>query len=114
MSFIEHIDDRRVLYEYANGNFKSAKAILIKETIKVGGHYHNNKDEIFFLLQGKILQQQIGYVLEFMIDAPYSVFVPRGIPHTFICEAGSILLSVATELYDPADEHKITMKELIA
>lgn len=105
-----HRDERRILYDWAAGNFKSAKAIEILQTISIGGHFHKNKDEEFLLLKGKFLKVQIGENVNENISAPYYINVPRGVYHEFLCEAGSILLGTATEHFDKNDEHtnKIT------
>lgn len=102
-----HEDDRRILFDWANGNFKSAKAVIIKKALAVGDHYHENKDEAFLLLQGSFMELIVGNTKEINIQAPYAVFVPRGVYHKFTCAEGSILLGVATELFDESDEIKI-------
>ena len=101
-----HDDERRTLYDWANGDFKSAKAVIVKQAIPIGDHYHNNKDEAFLLLQGKFIELVVGNVTSTNVQAPYYVYVPRGTYHKFICDAGSILLGVATELFDENDEIK--------
>lgn len=103
---IPHEDDRRILFDWANGNFKSAKAVIVKKEIAVGDHYHNKKDEEFLLLQGKFLELIVGNITSMNIPAPYYVFIPAGTYHKFICSEGSILLGVATELFDINDEIK--------
>lgn len=99
-------DDRRILYDWAQGNFKSAKAVIAKDAIPVGDHYHLNKDEVFFLLSGKFIEMINGTERIENVAAPYKVFVPHGTYHKFTLEPGSILLGVATELFDPKDEIK--------
>lgn len=103
----KHEDARRVIYDWANGDFKSAKAIIIKQEIALGNHYHENKDEEFFLLRGKFKELYVAGSLD-TIDqpAPCYVFVPKGAFHRFVLEADSILLGVATELFDEKDEHR--------
>lgn len=99
-----HTDNRRTIYDWAEGNFKSSKAVIIHERIAVGDHYHKNKDEEFFLLKGTFLELQVGNDKQYLVQAPHKVFIPRGTYHKFICEVGSILLGTATELYDENDE----------
>lgn len=103
---IKHEDDRRVLFDWANGDFKSAKAVIVKQAIAIGDHYHKEKDEHFLLLQGSFIEIIVGDFKAENIAAPYAVRVPRGTYHKFICSAGSILLGVATELFDENDEIK--------
>ena len=104
---VKHEDDRRMLFDWAQGDFKSAKAVIVKKAISIGDHYHNNKDEVFLLLAGEFMELTIADKTERNVKAPYSVRIPRGVYHKFICSEGSILLGVATELFDENDEIKI-------
>ena len=54
-----HKDKRRTIYDWANGVFKSIKTVYVHDTIPIGDHHHNNKDEHFMLVHGKILELQI-------------------------------------------------------
>lgn len=101
-----HEDDRRILIDWASGNFRSAKVIRMKKTVAVGGHLHENKDEEFLLLEGRILEINIDNYVKCGIKAPYYFAVKRGIYHSFICEEGSIILCVSTEPYNEKDEIK--------
>lgn len=103
----EHIDGRRVLYDWAEGEFKSSKAVLFKTTTEIGNHYHLKKDEEFFLMLGRILEYQVGDVKGGEQVAPFHIVAKRGEYHRFLCEAGTILLSVATELYNTNDDYII-------
>lgn len=101
-----HKDERRTIYDWANGVFKSIKTVYVHDTIPIGDHYHNNKDEHFMLVQGKFLELQIGDGTLVDIKAPYIVLIKRGTYHRFVCEPGSILVCGATERFDPNDEIK--------
>lgn len=103
---MKHEDDRRILFDWAQGDFKSAKAVIVKKAIAIGDHYHNKKDEYFLLLQGSFIELIVGKDRWDNIEAPYAVTIPRGTYHKFTCSEGSILLGVATELFDPEDELK--------
>lgn len=106
LSNIKHEDDRRIIFDWAQGDFKSAKVVLIKEEIAVGDHHHNKKDEHFFLIKGSFKEIVLGDTIINNINAPHIINVPRGTYHKFICTAGSILLGVATEVYNQEDEIK--------
>jgi len=105
---IVHEDERRIIYDWANGTFKSAKAVIIKTTLAVGDHYHNNKDEEFLLLRGEFIELWLDKDVVYNVKAPHKVLVPRGTYHKFVCSPGSILLGTATELFDLNDEIKRT------
>lgn len=99
-----HTDHRRTIFDWAEGNFKSAKVVIVHEAIPIGDHYHNHKTEEFLLLSGMFMELQVGDNVRYAVDAPHKVVIPPGTYHKFICTPGSILLGVATELYDTEDE----------
>lgn len=101
-------DERRKLIEWVSGEeqFKAAKVVIANSRLPVGLHYHRRKREIFLLLSGHAQQVQIGNQVEVDVAAPKKWVVNRGVYHGFILEPGSILLGVATELFDPEDEIK--------
>lgn len=89
-----------------NGPFKSCKIVEVKEEIAIGDHYHNNKTEEFFLQSGMFKELTIGNETLYHVPAPYKVTVPPGVYHKFICSVGSVIIGVASELFDPNDEIK--------
>lgn len=101
-----HEDSRRQIFDWANGEFKSAKALIAKTDCAVGDHFHREKEEQFFLLKGKMKEMQVGTTLLLNVEAPHYVFVPRNTYHRFVLEEGSILLGTASELFNPEDEIK--------
>jgi len=103
---MRHEDNRRILFDWATGDFKSIKTVYIKEPINIGDHYHKNKDEHFMLVCGKFLELQLEEGTLYNLEAPYIVKVERGTYHRFICEPGSILICGATETFDKNDEIK--------
>jgi hypothetical protein len=100
----KHEDERRTLIEYASGTFRVAKVLTAKRNCIVGDHYHAHKDETFLLLSGHANKIVIGDTVIEGVDAPYQFFVPRMHYHLFDLEAGSVLLGVGTEAFDPSDE----------
>jgi len=56
---MKHEDNRRIIYDWANGNYKSIKTVYVKEPINIGDHYHNNKEEHFMLVSGEFLELQV-------------------------------------------------------
>lgn len=103
---ISHTDERRKIYDFAQGEFKSAKAVIVIDEIPIGDHHHNNKTEEFLLLLGSFIECTVGEQTERNVPAPVKLIIPPGTYHKFICKRGSILLGVATELFDPTDEIK--------
>lgn len=104
---IKHEDNRRIIYDWAQGNFKSCKAVIVKEEIPIGDHYHKNKEEHFFLVSGQFLELKIGAEISYNVSAPYSIIIPKNTYHKFTCKTGSILLCAATEFFDINDEIKL-------
>ncbi len=101
-----HEDERRILVEWANGNFKECKVLTAKQDCVVGDHWHAKKDEEFYLLSGEAPRVKVGSLIFLDIKAPYGFHVPRGTYHLIQLTAGSVLLGAATELFDPEDEIK--------
>jgi mannose-6-phosphate isomerase-like protein (cupin superfamily) len=99
-----HNDSRRTLYEWAQGTFRCAKALIIKAPCSVGDHYHRHKDESFLLLSGHANEIVVGNETHLNVSAPYAFHVPRGTYHRFDLQAGSVLLGTATAEFDPEDE----------
>jgi len=101
----KHEDARRRLIEWGKGTWKVAKVITAAQDCVVGEHYHRKKDEQFLLLSGRCIQSQVGDDMMMYVTAPREWYVPRGMYHSFALEAGSVLLGLASEEYDPTDEH---------
>ncbi len=100
---VKHEDERRTLIEWVKDTpFKSAKIVIAKDELPLGEHYHTKKDEMFYLLTGKGTMALDGVKSEF--NEGDCIFIKRGTVHTFILSAGSILLGVGTEPFDPHDE----------
>ena len=99
-----HEDSRRTLYEWAKGDFKCAKALIVKAPCSVGDHHHLRKDESFLLLSGHADLIVIGNETHINVSAPYAFHVPRGTYHRFDLQAGSVLLGTATAEFDESDE----------
>lgn len=98
-------DPRRKLYEFGKGGtWKVAKCLVATDDCVVGGHYHKNKDEFFFLLYGNC-HMTIDGVTEEMI-AICSVEVKRNVMHEFALNKGAVLFCLASEEYDPNDDYK--------
>lgn len=105
-----HKDNRRTIYDWCQVGDISQKVVFVHEAIAIGDHYHNKKDEHFFLAKGKFLELQLGGGTIYGIEAPYIVNVPKGTYHRFVCEPGSILIGVATKPFDINDEIKLESK----
>lgn len=99
-----HEDHRRLLLDWAQGDFKAAKAVVAKEPCVLGRHYHRNKDESFLLVSGCCEASIVGNQCFSAVMAPHFWHVPRGTYHEFHLQAGSVLMGVATEAFDPEDE----------
>jgi mannose-6-phosphate isomerase-like protein (cupin superfamily) len=99
-----HEDDRRKLIEFGSGTFKVCKVAIAKQNCALGDHHHRNKDEAFLLLSGHAERVLIGQQEWADVPAPFTWSVPRGSYHRFQLRAGSVLVGLATEDFDPTDE----------
>lgn len=100
-----HEDNRRKLIEYITDfPIKTCKVITTKEDTVLGDHYHEFKDEIFYLFKGSgmvNLDEETHEMKEGDI-----VHAPAGVRHTFFLKEGSILLEAGSEPFDKNDDHK--------
>ncbi len=108
---IRHEDERRILTEYISGiPFKRAKVIETKEKCVLGKHYHNLSDSVFYMLYGGgryYLKPLNGDAIEDEFFEGECLFVPKGVIHTFVLDAYSIMLETASEIYDKNDEIQV-------
>ena len=103
----KHEDSRRVLTEWIKDMpIKAVKIVEVKDSkMPLGKHYHKNKDEYFYLLKGKGVVTLSGRRnFRTWLFPGETVFIPRGVAHTFELEAGTIMLGASTESFDPNDE----------
>jgi mannose-6-phosphate isomerase-like protein (cupin superfamily) len=104
-------DNRRSLYEFGEGDWKCAKYLDIKSDCVVGGHYHLEKDECFFLVEGRIEHlltskpDRTEMLVRRDIIAPDVILIPRGLFHEFKIKAGSKLIGLQSEHYNKEDDH---------
>lgn len=102
----KHEDNRRILTEWiADFPITTCKVIEMKVDGVVGNHYHNVKQDFFFLLKGSgvyTIGESVGDMCEGMVLTAY----PKE-PHSFELKAGSILLEASTTPYNKADEISI-------
>lgn len=82
-----------------------AKYIQVHMDSRIGDHFHKLKDECFLLYKGEGVVNLDG--LGTYVEAPSIINVPRGTSHIFILEQGSVLIGLASEEHDPADDYKI-------
>jgi mannose-6-phosphate isomerase-like protein (cupin superfamily) len=99
---LKHEDNRRTLIEWIqDAPVRSCKIVIAKEDTEIGGHHHDKKDEIFYLLSGKG-----EYKLDEAEFAPLNkvLYIRRGTKHSFRLSKDSVLLGAATEPFNPNDE----------
>lgn len=108
---IKHEDERRVLTEWLSDiPVKRCKVIEAKGKVTLGNHYHNKNDSVFFVFRGKAqwttrsTRSRTAPVHRGWLHEGESLFVPRGMIHTFVAYPGTVMFEAATETYDPTDE----------
>lgn len=106
-----HEDKRRTLTEWVKDiPIRCVKTIHVKEKIPLGRHYHDNKDEIFYLLKGrgrmflKSAHKHDALLHKSWVFEGDCIYVQRGTIHVFELLPDSILLEAATESYNEKDE----------
>jgi mannose-6-phosphate isomerase-like protein (cupin superfamily) len=109
----KHEDERRILIEWNKDiPIKRCKVIQTKDKCILGKHYHNDSDNIFYMLKGKgsyTLRSTISSRVErnWLFEGD-CLFVPRGVVHTFELLADTIMLEAASEPYNKDDEIQVT------
>jgi mannose-6-phosphate isomerase-like protein (cupin superfamily) len=100
----KRVDKRGILLQIATGQFKQANIIHIKTGETVGGHYHKNRTELFYVIEGmvafieehKFLKNEDEEVLE----------IKPLMKHTFTGCMDSIILELLSEPFDEKDTWK--------
>lgn len=110
-----HEDERRILIEWIKDiPFKRCKVLIVKKKAVLGKHYHNNSDNVFYMLKGKgIMTLKSAHSSTARITREWLFegdcrFVPRGVIHRFELFPDTVLLESATEPYDTQDEIQVT------
>ncbi len=113
-----HDDKRRTLIEWVKDiPIRCIKTIHVKEKLPLGKHYHNNKDEIFYLQKGKgIMYLKSAHDCKAKVSREWifegeCIYVPRGTIHIFELMPESILLEAATEPYNDEIPAQIQIPE---
>lgn len=101
-----HEDHRRKLVEYIEDfPIRMSKVLFVKEDSTLGNHYHKDKGDIFFLLQGEGTVTLDGHTQNFF--AGDCIYVQPMTRHTFFLKRDSILIESSTLPYDKGDEYEI-------
>lgn len=94
-----HEDDRRILEDWPE-----AKIITAKTDCILGNHYHMKKTEIFILTIGEAILSMNG-TSEFMkLGFEYKIL--PGQKHTFQMKAGSRMIGICSQAFDPTDDYR--------
>ena len=95
-----HTDARRVLVSYPE-----AKVITALIDTEIGGHFHKRKTERFVLVSGEGYMKRGAGEIRMPIGWLYTV--EPGTYHAFRLTAGSILVGLNSQPYDPSDDYKL-------
>lgn len=101
---MRHEDQRRLLIEFGGGrNWKACKFIVVKQDCVLGDHWHDQKDECFL-----IVGDGLCYVGDKIITTSGAtvIEVPKGTWHKFELKDGALIIGLASEEFDPKDDHK--------
>ncbi len=99
----KHEDNRRTLTEWITDHpIRTCKILEVKEDCDLGNHYHNRKQDFFYLLKGKG-SWRIGDEVGEIKEGDSLTALPKE-AHTFSLKGGSVLLEASTTPYDIEDE----------
>ena len=79
-----HLGGEKITVLLSAGDTGGTFAMIIDDCPPGGGpplHIHHNEDETFYILEGELTMQVNEEI--FSASAGTSVFLPKGIPHTF-------------------------------
>jgi len=97
-----HKDNRRTIIEWIRDYpIRSCKVIIANEDTEIGGHYHNNKEDIFYLLSGEGFYKLGNGKFKPMEIA---TLIPKKKRHTFQLKKGAVVLEASTMPFDINDE----------
>lgn len=104
---VENSDNRRQLVDW-NIEFacKSIKLLNFFSDAIVGDHFHQEKDELFILVEGKIQELIVGESKVTNINPPVAWLVKKGQYHKYLCDESTILICLSTECFNPKDDFK--------
>jgi dTDP-4-dehydrorhamnose 3,5-epimerase len=126
---VVHKDERGDFREIVKENdslFSEIKQISISETkpgVIKAFHWHKNQDDIFYLIEGKIIlvlydarenSSTFKKTDKFILNSsnPKAIFIPRGVFHGYkaLGEISSKMLYVMNNSYDPdnPDEERVS------
>lgn len=99
-SVTTHEDERRTLTSFPEG-----KLIVAKKDTTLGGHYHKRKTERFVLASGTATMTVDGKAGRMFEGVIYEV--KPGELHSFELTAGSVMIGLNSEPYDPSDDYRL-------
>lgn len=91
-------DERGLLIQINTGEWKQINYLIINKGNEFGGHYHKYKQELFYLLRGKVKVNENDEV------NPNECFLISPLEkHTIYAMENSELIELLSEPYDPKD-----------
>lgn len=91
-------DERGLLIQISTGLWKQVNYLSIKKGNSFGGHYHKHKEELFYLLRGKVKVNEKDEINlnECFLISPLEI-------HTIYAMEDSELIEMLSEPYDKND-----------
>jgi quercetin dioxygenase-like cupin family protein len=96
-------DDRGELIQVSTGEWKQANILHIKKGKKLGGHYHKEHSELFYVIDGRI--RFTGRLTAIQLKTGDSLFIQPYDKHTFYALKNSTVLELLTRPYDKGDTY---------
>jgi len=106
--FNKSFDERRTLIEISRGEWKQVNLLKIRKGKIVGGHYHKNKTELFYVISGLVVftiatQDRIG---THVVQTDEMIQVDPLEQHTLIACEDSVLVELMTTEFDEKNVFK--------
>ena len=98
---------------FANNNFHNycGKILTILENQSTSMHYHVDKHETFYVLEGTLqvdwIETEGGIVNTTILAAGGSMEMPRARPHKLIAKKGNVRLIEASTFHKDSDSYRV-------
>ena len=100
-------DERGSLIQINTGEWKQANYLSINKGYSFGGHYHRHKQELFYLISGKIKVIIEGTGLTHNLDiVENELFLVEPFEkHTIVAKENSVLLEMLSQPFSKEDTY---------
>lgn len=90
------------------------KILKIKRGQATSMHFHVDKHEVFYVLEGTLkvdwIDTNLGEIFTIYVPEDTSMEMPQGVPHSLIAEQADVKLVEASTFHRDSDSHRLWKK----